>query len=158
MDKKLITVTEYAKLKGVSQQAIYKQIKTGRLKEWVETVDGKTMINSAVFSDEGKQKLMNKDDNLAKLIETLTAQLETKDKQIDELNQRLKDVTEVLVSTQRSLQASQALHAHDTGLLPTADNRTSDAGEIIEEQVKPSGDGEQDHEPKRKSWWQRLWE
>ena len=44
-------------------------------------------------------------------IDTLQGQLEIKDKQIEELNARLAEVSSALVAAQQTAQAAQALHA-----------------------------------------------
>ena len=49
--------------------------------------------------------------NLQATIDTLQGQLSVKDKQIEELNARLAEVTSALVVAQQTAQAAQALHA-----------------------------------------------
>jgi len=128
MDEKLITVLEYAKSRKVSKQAIYQQVKSGKLDKYIREVDGQIMLIDSILSDtdksiKNKSKTETRQDNLT--IEWYKQQIENKDKQISNLTEQLTlsqksiaDLTTALLNAQESLKASQALHAHDTGLLP----------------------------------------
>lgn len=74
-------------------------------------------------------------------IDTLQGQLAVKDKQIEELNARLAEVSSALVTAQQTAQAAQALHA---GTLHQ--NLTS--GEELREVVEDK--------PPKKRWFSRL--
>lgn len=58
MNDKYITVLEYAAIKGISKQAVYKKL-TNQLKEFVVVVDGKNLISVAVLSPDELTKLSN---------------------------------------------------------------------------------------------------
>lgn len=79
----LKTVKEYATERKLSTQAVYKQISNGTLK--TKTVNNKRYI---VIDDETAET--PKDDTSA-LIEMLQRELDTKNAQIRELNDRLKE-------------------------------------------------------------------
>lgn len=108
-DKELLTIKEFAEAAGVSSQAVYQRL-TKTLQPYVVEVNGKKHLKKEALElfVSTEQKAENKDVeqdsiNLDKeLIKTLQAtigilqgQLETKDKQIAELNERLKDALEL---------------------------------------------------------------
>ena len=74
-------------------------------------------------------------------IDTLQGQLAIKDKQIEELNARLAEVSSALVAAQQTAQAAQALHA---GTIQQQITSRAD-------QSEGSGD-----EPKKQGWFSRL--
>ena len=74
-------------------------------------------------------------------IDTLQGQLAIKDKQIEELNARLAEVSSALVAAQQTAQAAQALHAGTIQQQLTSGT----------DQSEESGD-----EPKKQGWFSRL--
>lgn len=68
-------------------------------------------------------------------------QLEVKDKQIEELNARLADVSSALVAAQQTAQVAQALHAG------TLQQRLTSGGEMREVV---------DDKPQKRGWFSRL--
>lgn len=108
-DKELLTIKEFAEVAGVSSQAVYQRL-TKTLQPYVVEVNGKKHLKREALElfDGAEQKAENKvveQDSInidKELIKTLQAtitilqgQLETKDKQIAELNERLKDALEL---------------------------------------------------------------
>lgn len=108
-DKELLTIKEFAEAAGVSSQAVYQRL-TKTLQPYVVEVNGKKHLKREALElfDGAEQKAENKaveQDSInidKELIKTLQAtitilqgQLETKDKQIAELNERLKDALEL---------------------------------------------------------------
>ena len=81
------TIRQIADEIGVSKQAVYKRYK------------GKQSQEAGVVAI------------LQATIDTLQGQLSVKDKQIEELNARLAEVSSALVVAQQTAQAAQALHA-----------------------------------------------
>ncbi|WP_368211375.1 hypothetical protein [Blautia wexlerae] len=73
-------------------------------------------------------------------IDTLQGQLAIKDKQIEELNARLAEVSSALVAAQQTAQAAQALHAGTIKQQLTSGT----------DQSEGSGD-----EPKKQGWFSR---
>ena len=49
MSDELITISEYAKIKGISRQAVYKQLPT-KLSKYVVMVDNKKYLQRAVLT------------------------------------------------------------------------------------------------------------
>ena len=102
---KVLSVREFAERAGVSRQAIHKQLTT-KLSNYVHLVDGKTRIDIRALSlynvsenvnlvdekDNQKSNQINKEFTaLLDVIEVLKEQLKVKDKQIEELSERLAD-------------------------------------------------------------------
>ena len=106
-----ITVSEYAKIKGVSVQSVYKQL-NNRLKPFLIMVENKKCLKSTVLeelkndnSTAVKQPLNNFStevlnqsliETLQKNIEILQNQLEVKDEQIKQLNERLEQALQTV--------------------------------------------------------------
>ena len=110
MNKELYTVAEFAKIAGVSKQAVYSRLDKG-LKQFVQKVDGQKMLKKEALQLYDKQEVEQRNssnsstlDLLSKTIESLQRQLEEKDKQIERL-------TEALVIEQQHASQAQALHA-----------------------------------------------
>lgn len=112
-----ITVSEFAKRANISKQRVY-QLLNKRLKEFVQEVDGKKMLNIKALesfkSQEGcsnnqepcssvEQEQNSALDLLKTTIDMLQKQLEEKDKTIHEL-------TEALKAEQIQTSQAQALH------------------------------------------------
>ena len=110
MNKELYTVAEFAKIAGVSKQAVYSRLDKG-LKQFVQKVDGQKMLKKEALQFYDKQEVEQSNssnlstlDLLSKTIESLQRQLEEKDKQIERL-------TEALIIEQQHASQAQALHA-----------------------------------------------
>ena len=93
MNKELYTVAEFAKIAGVSKQAVYSRLDKG-LKQFVQKVDGQKMLKKEALQLYDKQEVEQSNssnlstlDLLSKTIESLQRQLEEKDKQIERLTQ-----------------------------------------------------------------------
>ena len=106
-----ITVSEYAKIKGVSVQSVYKQL-NNRLKPFLIMVENKKCLLSTVIDEiETKNstkveqpfnnfstEVLNQSliETLQKNIEILQNQLEVKDEQIKQLNERLEQALQTV--------------------------------------------------------------
>ena len=117
MDKNLITIAEYARIRGCSTAAVYKRLDT-TLKPYTKVVDKKTYLSRQVLIDEGlttvdspeeKEPLKKEPveitiDNglkpgqepespaLLETIKILEKQLEAKDKEIERLHQESEEL------------------------------------------------------------------
>lgn len=119
--KEYISVSEYAKIKGVSKQAVYKQL-NNKLKPFVEMVDGKKCLKIKVL-EEVEQPKVNQveqpfnqvEQPLNNQVESLFAkQIEEKDKtiqsllrQVENLQEQNGRLTELLHNSQYLLAAEQ---------------------------------------------------
>lgn len=115
MNKKYISVSEYAKIKGISKQAVYKQL-NNKLKKFVVVVDNKKCLDIAVLSVEELnqvEKLLNQPLNQVEqptdnhLLSLLEKQIEEKDNtiksllaQIESLQEQNAKLTELLNNSQ----------------------------------------------------------
>jgi len=133
----MMTIKELADSLKISKTAVRK-IMTATFRAAYTSVDAAGVI---LISDEGceqvrtryhkhvetHQKLGENNNKLipetpetvsAELVKMLRAQLDMKDKQIEDLSARLSETTAALTETTRSLQAAQALHAGTMKQLP----------------------------------------
>lgn len=113
-----LTVQEVATITGVSRQAVYQRIDKD-LKEFVKLIKGKKMLHSKVLKMFVVNSTDNKVDSLDKQftneltsslkehIDLLTKQLNIKDTQIAELNDRLRDAQELTKNQQILLKSEQ---------------------------------------------------
>ena len=110
MKTKLLTIKQYADLKGITQQAIYKSINNKKLKckvvkgqKYIELADAEIIDNNKKLSNENKQEQQQNID--AELVELLKQQLAEKDKQIENLTITNNNLTTMLaVKEQQVLQ------------------------------------------------------
>ena len=123
------TIKQIADEIGVSKQTVYKRYK-GKL--YTERSNGAVLEQS---ENAGVVAV------LQTTIDTLQGQLAIKDKQIEELNARLAEVSSALVAAQQTAQAAQALHAGTIQQQLTSGT----------DQSEESGD-----EPKKQGWFSRL--
>jgi hypothetical protein len=121
-EKDLLTIAEFAAAADVSKQAIYSQLET-RLKQFVQVVDGVKMLkyealekfylnqvdttNKSSFNQ--VEQVKNDNSISEKLIDLLSQQLEIKDKQIEELNKRLAEMSGTIQQQQQLLDQQQKL-------------------------------------------------
>ena len=167
-EKEYLTVTEFAKLAGVSRQAVQQRITTS-LAEFVKTNEqGKKTIhrnalqffgvevvkpneqgtteNDKANEQESKAKTQGTNNDilytaLLQTVEVLQAQLETKDKQISELNARLEQA--LTLTSQSHFIAAQAQQQLPDGTTPPAEESPADGHQAAQE-------------PKKKSFFSRL--
>ena len=114
-----ITIAEYAKIKKISVQAVYKKCDTS-LKEYVKAIDGKKMISAAALTAEERAALAGEqtaappapeENPYKEMAELLKAELAERNKQIAAQDARIAELTEAVMNLTGALQAAQALHA-----------------------------------------------
>ena len=141
-----ITVSEYAKIKGVSVQSVYKQL-NNRLKPYLIMVENKKCLLSTVIdeietnhSTEVEQPFNNHSteslnqsliETMQKTIEVLQSQLSVKDEQIKQLNERLEQALQT-VSQSHYIAASAITEGN------AADNEETPQTIITTEEKKQS--------------------
>lgn len=141
MNNEYITVAEYAKIKNISVQSVYKQLNKG-LKPWFKVVDGKKCLLSTVLTEDIKPhstkvdkplnqpstEVLNQSliDTLNKTIELLQEQLKTKDNQIEELNRRLEQALNN--NSQSNYIAAAAVADTKIAELPQSNEETTKKG------------------------------
>lgn len=122
---------------GVSKQAVHQKRKSKELSTSLQPftstvdgvvyidVDGEILLKQAFSKNDCKPVYDNEpstvySDNL--LYDLLKNELEIKNRQIDELNARLAEMSALLNSAQQTAQAAQALHAGTIQQLPDLQN------------------------------------
>ena len=163
------TIKQIADEIGVSKQTVYKRYK-GKLytvcapyahtEQGVLYIEeqGETLIKQdflqkecsiGAHTERSNGAVLEQSENagvvavLQTTIDTLQGQLAIKDKQIEELNARLAEVSSALVAAQQTAQAAQALHAG-----------------TIQQQLLTDGVGADQQSQKKpeqpRNWWSRL--
>lgn len=110
-NNELLTVQQFADTAGISKQAVYKAL-DNKLKPFLQLVDGKKMLQrkalKEVYGVEVEQRNKQQNDNLSKPMEALIAMLQ---KELDEKNAQLEAKDRQIEQLMSALQAEQALHA-----------------------------------------------
>lgn len=148
MDGKYISVKEFSERAGISVQAVYKQLNK-RLKPYLTMVDGIRMLDikglEEVYGKSAEQSVEQKVDE--KLLNQLIAQLEEKDRQINELHR-------LLANTQ--MQLTESLHTvqmlEDRQNTEQTEEQTVEHDRTENKDIKP--DSTENNE--KKSWWKRI--
>lgn len=148
MNGQYISVKEFSERAGISVQAVYKQLNK-RLKPYLTMVDGIRMLDikalEEVYGKSVEHKVEQKVDE--KLLNQLIAQLEEKDRQINELHR-------LLANTQ--MQLSESLHTvqmlEDRQNTEQQEEQTVEHDRTEQEEVKPVSTENNE----KKSWFQRL--
>lgn len=168
MEKEFYTVKEYAEIKGISVQAVYKKL-NGTLKPFVEVVEGRKVLKREVleeapstnstnvkfnveqpFSTEGltssslDAEILRINRRNEELIDDLRAQLKEKDAQIKEMNEK---VVSLFETNQRLLENNQSLQLNYQMLLG---NGTDKAQEVVNIDAEEEGAQIQDEEVEEK--------
>lgn len=143
-EKQYITVAEYAEIKGISKQAVYKQL-NNKLNNYVETVEGKKCLKISVL-EENIQPHSTKVEQPIQPISTeveqpiqpfLEAQIKEKDKTIDSLLRQIEALQKQNDRLTDLLQNSQMLLAVEKQQLISAQEaKTEDTAEPIQQKPK----------------------
>ena len=131
MENGLLTVLEYAEMKNVSVQSVYKRLKTG-LKEYCVEIDGKKYIKRSAleqsaeqpepkkepdYSEDYVQSLLEKIEDLKAEKVQLQQEKEKMQQRIDEKDAHIMEITErltVLLKNELDRTALQAAPAAET--------------------------------------------
>ena len=143
-EKQYITVAEYAEIKGISKQAVYKQL-NNKLNNYVETVEGKKCLKISVleesiqpYSTEVEQPIQPVSTEVEQPIQPVwEAQLKEKDKTIDSLLRQIEALQKQNDRLTDLLQNSQMLLAVEKQQLISAQEaKTEDTAEPIQQKPK----------------------
>lgn len=98
MEKKYLTIKEYADIRGVSVSSVYKRLNT-TLEDYFVVVENKKMLKIEVLEAEGLKPVEEKVEssatsNFQPSATFLEKQLEAKDKQIEALTEQIKSLQE----------------------------------------------------------------
>ena len=105
-----ISISEYANLKGITKQAVYKRLNKD-LKPYLKEFNGKKMLNKAVIAlnDSTESTAVDKPEMVEKVekvevLDVLVKQLEMKDKQIEVLQTQLAAANRQIEESARHIQ------------------------------------------------------
>lgn len=107
MGKEYLTVAEYAEIKGISKQAVYKQL-NNKLNNYVETVEGKKCLKISVLKEDIQPNSTKVEQPIQPFFE---AQIKEKDKTIDSLLRQIEALQEQNTRLTELLHNSQVLLA-----------------------------------------------
>lgn len=181
---KKVTVKEFAKMAGVSEQSVYKRLTTS-LKPYLTMVDNRKMVDisalSEIYNKDIMQPLNNFNSTRFNNLETASeSQIQTEllQKQIEDLrqdkerlyeeleikNDQIKSLSETVANITRQLENSQAQLLREQELLylqmggePPVEETPADEAEIIEEEAERSPQEEpQQEKPKKRGLFSWL--
>lgn len=140
-EKEYISVSQYAKVKGISKQAVYKQL-NGKLKEFVIVVDGKKCLSLSALTEEERQKLNQVEQKVEqqlfneiqllleeqiaekdKLIQSLLGQIESLQKQNDTLTENIQKQNDTLTELLRNSQVLLAVEKKEQLIESTEEHK-----------------------------------
>lgn len=177
MEKKYLTIKEYADIRGVSVSSVYKRLNT-TLKEYFVEVENRKMLKVEVLEAEGLQPLKEKVEavstpNIQPSSTFFEEQLKAKDKQIEALTEQIKTLhesnqkkddfiqeqskklTELLEQSNILLQNNQLLLAGKPETKEKEEEIIADETEIVSE--VPVSDDKEDPGPQKKvGWFKRI--
>ena len=147
MGAEYLSIKDFAKRAGVSQQAIYKQL-NNKLKKYVKVVENKKYLHISALDEYIKPQENSTDEQqLLNMLQTnlkvLQEQLSVKDRLIEELTQQASEKDKIIADMSKSLLIVQEERKADKFLM---------VKEKLEEPTEPV---EPDEEPP-KGFWTRF--
>lgn len=124
-----ISISEYAKIKGISKQAVYKRL-NNKLKDFVKVEDGKKYISVEALTSEEVERLTEVEQQVEQEFNNQRQpfwekQIEEKDKVIQGLMQQIENLQEQNKSLTDLLKSNQILFAADKKILLEQETTTS---------------------------------
>lgn len=176
MDKKYLTIKEYADIRGVSVSSVYKRLNTTLKKYFVE-VEGQKRLKIEVLEAEGLKPSNGEveevfNPNFQPSSTIAEKQLEIKDKQIEQLNEQIerlqednrkkdefiqeqsRKLTELLEQSNILLQNNQLLLANNKTTEEDITASTVEEENIIA--VPDEAEPIEPEQPQKKSWFSKL--
>lgn len=135
MEKKLLTVSEFSELVGMSRQAVYKKIKTdNQLSTCVNRVDNKIFIDITRF----RQITDNQSDN--QYVNQVDTKVDSKNELIEILKKELEEKNKQIETLQRLLDQEQQLHLIDkNNKLEISEKVSEDTVQVDSDRNEPIG-------------------
>ena len=180
MDKEYLTIKEYAEIKGISAQAVYKKL-NGTLQPFVELVEGRKMLKRSVLEDDDSTPSLKNfqpfstdgstvekggcpssstQDEITRinrrneeLIDDLRNEIKSKDEQIKQMNGKLVSLFE---TNQRLLENNQKLQLNYQMLLGTTETITDEVADDEGALARAHAKDENEEPQQKKSWFSRL--
>lgn len=176
--KKYLTVKEFAEAAGITQQAVYKQIDNGRLKNYTEVIEDQKMIRTTAFKRfypkrvEQVEQLNSTAQNLEKsdlnpdLVQPIqpAREIQLLEDQISDLREQLEENKEEILFLRGQVAAKDSQIFNLTDNLKIAQQlAAADKKKIleIEEKQREQEENKQEivvpeEEKKEKSWFRRF--
>jgi len=163
VENELLTVLEYAEMKNVSVQSVYKRLKTG-LKEYCVEIDGKKYIKRSALEQSAEQPEPKKEpdysedyvQSLLAIIEDLKADKARLEHEKDELNAERKEqaahIREMHRQAEEHNRDMDKLRIQLEGMEKQIALMAAPAAETVEV-VQPADAAEPE---KKKPWW-KFW-
>lgn len=122
MENKLLTISQYAEIKGISKQAVYKKLNT-KLKEFIVVENGQKFLDIKVLELEEGLKV---EQHLNQIEQPLNQQLNNEvvsllEKMLEEKNQRIQEL----------LEQNSALQQRNEKLIDTIQEQNNRLTELI---------------------------
>ena len=176
MDKKYLTIKEYADIRGVSVSSVYKRVNT-TLKDYFVEVENHKMLKIEVLAAEGLKGYDKKvEENSTQNIQPsstsstfLKEQLEVKDKQIAELNEQIKAlqdsnqkkddfIQEQSTKLTELLEQSNILLRNNQILLADKSETKEETNVSEEDNIStaPEENKTEEAQTEKKSWFKRI--
>ena len=128
MDKKFISIKDFAEKVGISVQAVYKRInnKNDKIQPYLNRFNGKLFVSNIAIEELYKTNNLNQvennceipgielnDKNFSKVIDTLNAQIVAYRKEIETKDKQIADLTALMKSNAQMLNQQQQLNLMD---------------------------------------------
>lgn len=132
-NEEYLSVSQYAEIKGISKQAVYKQL-NNKLKPFLIVVDGKKYIDRAVLTEDDNPQLNNRQPTVEQQVEQPTTnqiqllleqQLAEKDTTIQSLLRQIENLQEQNSKLTDLLHNSQVLLAVEKKVYLEQENETT---------------------------------
>ena len=129
MEDALLTVKEYAKIKNVTVQSVYKRLNAG-LKEYAVEIDGKKYIKRSVLDMPEAEETMREQQPEQQEVKTYTEEY------VQLLLERIEDLKQDKVDLQKALDQQQQLSLYDKQEIVRLQERLALAAPEPEQQKK----------------------
>lgn len=146
MEDALLTVKEYAKMKNVTVQSVYKRLNAG-LKDYAVEIDGKKYIKRSVLDMPEAEEPVREQQPEQQEVKTYTEEY------VQLLLERIEDLKQDKVDLQKALDQQQQLSLYDKQEIVRLQERLALAAPEPEQQEEKTV---QQPEPQKKGFFARL--
>lgn len=141
MEKEYLSIKEFAKAVGISQQAVYKQL-NNKLKEYLKVVDGKKMLDIKALelyktNDDSTKNSTSCTTDEQQLINWLKEEIKEKNKQIALLQAQIEKEQQLLNQEQQLRMVEQQKYLELQSKYEEQDNQ--EPVNVVEEEPKKKG-------------------
>jgi len=148
MEDALLTVKEYAKMKNVTVQSVYKRLNAG-LKEYAVEIDGKKYIKRSVLDMPEAEETMREQQPEQQEVKNYTEEY------VQLLLERIEDLKQDKADLQKALDQQQQLSLYDKQEIVRLQERLALAAPEPEQPEEKTVQ-QPEPEPQKKGFWARL--